>query len=199
MRFTVVLPLVVLFFACASRTPASSSNSAQLAFCPAAKFANCTEAKCTLNSDGQTYTCWCVEDTRYSATTLVDPPSVSCKQATATYLQSRYHPTTSYQLCDSNSTNQKWAWCLGVPCAPSTNPYDPNSKANINCQCTLVPSGVPLTPYIVTTSTWAAGNCSFQYWSSATPDDVTQMTTFLRMQPGLGNLAQPAVLQPPGH
>jgi hypothetical protein len=197
MRFTAVFPLVVLVFACASRTPAPASNSTQLAFCPAAKFANCTQAKCTLNNDEKTYTCWCVEDNRYSATVLLNPASSSCKQATSSYLQSRYYPTTSYQLCDSSSTNQKWAWCLGVPCAPGYNPSDPTGKANINCQCTLVPSGIPLTPYIVTTDTWAAGNCSFQYWSSATPDDVTQATTFLRMQPGLANLTAPAVLQPP--
>ena len=197
MRFRFVLPFLALSLACATRTPAPSSSSSQLAFCPAAKFANCTVAKCTLNSDQKTYTCWCFEDTRYSATTMANPPSSSCKAATPTYLQSRYHPTTSYQICNSNAANQNWAWCLGVPCTPSTNPADPTSTANINCQCTLVPSGIPLTPYIVTTDTWAADNCSFQYWSSATPDDVTQMTKFLAAQPGLGNLAQPKVLLPP--
>ena len=119
MRLRFVIPALALTLACATHPPAPSSSSSQLAFCPAAKFANCTEAKCTLNSDQKTYTCWCFEDTRYSATTMANPPSSSCKAATTTYLQSRYHPTTSYQICNSNAPNQNWAWCLGVPCTPS--------------------------------------------------------------------------------
>jgi hypothetical protein len=34
------------------------------------------------------------------------------------------------------------------------------------------------------------------YWSSATPGDVSAITSFLQTQPGLQNLPPPVVLQP---
>jgi hypothetical protein len=181
--------LVVLSFACATKPP-------QLAYCPPAPFANCTQARCTLQSDGN-YLCWCVQDTRYSATMWAGSQSASCKDATSTYLQSRYHPTTAYQECDSKAAVQTWAWCLGVSCKPSTNPDDPNSNENIACTCIPIPSGVQAVPYIVTTNTYNPDNCAFKYWSSATPSDVAEATSFLQKQPGLSGLKPPTLLKPP--
>jgi hypothetical protein len=34
------------------------------------------------------------------------------------------------------------------------------------------------------------------YWSSATPGDVTGITSFMQKQPGLGSLPSPVLLQP---
>ena len=51
--------------ACAVK-PVTAPAAPQFAFCPPAKFANCTVAKCQLQPNGN-YTCWCFEDDRYSA------------------------------------------------------------------------------------------------------------------------------------
>ena len=184
-----LVTLWLVSFSCASRPPV-------FAYCPPAKFANCTVAKCERKSDGN-YTCWCFEDDRYSATAWAGSQSASCIAATPTKLQSRYHPITAYQECGSTAPVQLWAWCLGVTCSRSTNPQDPNSTANVRCDCLAIPVDVPPIPYIVTTNTYAPANCNFRYWSSATPGDVSQITAFLQTQPGLSNLQQPVVVQPP--
>jgi len=182
-----IAPLALVFsFACATKPP-------QFAYCPPAPFANCTVAKCDLQSDGN-YNCWCFQDTRYSATAWAGSQSESCKDATPTYLQSRYHPTTAYQECGSTATVQTWAWCLGVSCKPSTNPNDPNGTANVLCTCIPIPSGVPAVPYVVTTNTYNPDNCAFKYWSSATTADVSQVTSFLQTK--VPNLAAPVVVKP---
>lgn len=174
----------------------SSSDSTDFAYCPPAKFANCTLAKCERTSDG-TYTCWCFEDDRYSATAWAGSQSASCKAATPTELQSRYHPIAAYQECDSSAPVQEWAWCLGVHCAPSTNPENQDSTANVRCDCQAIPASVPPVPYVVTTNTYRAENCAFEYWSSATPSSLGEVTSFLQKQPGLGNLSPPVVVEPP--
>jgi hypothetical protein len=202
------LLLVVLSFACATPrpvtsastptptpSPAPTSSSTGLAYCPPAKFANCTVATCTLEPDGK-YICWCFEDDRYSATAWMGSQSSSCVAASGGTLQSRYHPVTAYQECGSGAQVRQWAWCLGISCTLSKNP-DPNSNANVRCACLAIPPNVPPVPYVVTTDTYSADNCKFRYWSSATPADVSQITTFLQAQPGLGNLTPPVVLQPP--
>jgi hypothetical protein len=176
--------------------PASSSDAdaPQFAYCPRAKFANCTVAKCELTTNGN-FACWCFEDDRYSATAWKGSQSASCVAATPTTLQSRFHPITAYQECGAAAQVQEWAWCLGVSCTPMKNPQNPNSTANVRCDCTPIPKGVSHVPYIVTTSSYAADNCKVQYWSSATPNDVSQITAFLQKQ--VPDLVPPVVLSPP--
>jgi len=185
-----VLLLVALSLACATKPKTPS-----FAYCPPAKFANCTVAKCELTDKG--YACWCFEDDRYSATAWVGSQAKSCLQPAGNELQSRFHPTAAYQECGTNAPVQQWAWCLGVKCTRAQNPNDPNSTANVRCECTAIPTGVAAIPYVVTTNTYSAQNCAFRYWSSATPGDVSQITSFLQKQPGLGSLQQPVVLQAP--
>ena len=198
MKQSIVLAFVLFSFACATK-PTPTANTPQFAYCPPAKFANCTIAKCQRQPDGN-YTCWCFEDDRYSATAWNGSQAKSC-MTNSTTLQSRFHPITSYQECaDSKTQTREWAWCLGVSCTPSRNPEDPNSTANVRCDCLPIPANVPPFPYIVTTKTYAAENCTIGttglYWSSATPMDVTGITKFLQGQPGLENLTLPEVLQP---
>jgi hypothetical protein len=189
------LLLVVLSFACASTQP-PPSNSTSFAYCPPAKFANCTVAKCERKPDGN-YTCWCFEDDRYSATAWKGSQTTSCVAAASGKLQSRFHPIAAYQECGATAPTQQWAWCLGVTCTRSTNPNDPNSTANVRCDCLAIPANVPPVPYIVTTNTYSSENCRFQYWSSATPGDVSGITSFLQTQPGLGSVQQPAIIEEP--
>ncbi len=197
-RWTFLL-VAAFSFACATK-PVPTPAAPQFAFCPPAKFANCTLAKCQLQPNGS-YTCWCFEDDRYSATAWAGSQSLSCLTAAPAKLQSRFHPITSYQECtDPKTQTRQWAWCLGVSCRPSTNPEDPNSTANVRCDCLAIPANVPPFPYIVTTKTYAAENCTLGmsglYWSSATPGDVSTITSFLQKQPGHENLPPPVVLQP---
>ncbi len=198
MKRSTVLVFALFSFACATK-PTPTANAPKFAYCPPAKFANCTLAKCQRQPNGN-YACWCFEDDRYSATAWAGSQAKSC-MTNATTLQSRFHPVTSYQVCaDPKTQTTEWAWCLGVSCTPSKNPADPNSTANVRCDCLPIPANVPPFPYIVTTKTYAAENCTIgttgMYWSSATPTDVTGITKFLQEQPGLRNLLLPEVLQP---
>src|SRR5207244_3883886 len=119
----------------------------------------------------------------------------SCFAATDERLQSRFHPISSYQECTNPATDtREWAWCLGVKCTPGAN--------GPQCDCTKVPKGVPLFPYIVTEKIYSADACKIgltdKFWSSAAPQDVTKITAFLQKQPGLQNLTEPAVFTEPG-
>jgi hypothetical protein len=193
-----VLLFVMFSVACATKpaAPTSAPTAPVFAYCPPAKFANCTLAKCERKQDGN-YSCWCFEDDRYSATAWAGSQAKSCVAATKENLQSRYHPIAAYQECGTHAPVQQWAWCLGVSCTRSTDPKDPNSTANVRCECLAIPPNVPPIPYVVTTNTYSAQNCMFQYWSSATPIDVSQVTSFLQTHPGHENLKQPVVLERP--
>lgn len=188
-----VLLLVLFSFACATKPPATAPS---FAYCPPAKFANCTVAKCERKEDGN-FTCWCFEDDRYSATAWNESQDKSCLEARGRKLQSRFHPIAAYQECGTHAPVREWAWCLGVTCKLSKNPRDPHGNANVRCDCLAIPANVPPVPYIVTTNAWSAGNCLFRYWSSATPGDVSTITSFIQTQPGHENLKQPVVVEPP--
>lgn len=194
MRFRFAVLLIALS-ACATKpvvsTPASSTPS--LAYCPPAKFANCTVAKCELKPDGN-YSCRCFEDDRYSATAWAGSQQSSCVAASGNSLQSRYYPTKAYQLCETGAPVQQWAWCLGVMCTRDPNATDP--KDNVRCDCLAIPANVAPVPYIVTTDAYSPQNCAFRYWSSAIPSDVSQITSFLQKQPGLEHLQPPVLLNP---
>jgi hypothetical protein len=180
------LPIIALAFACCTVVPPPAP---QFVYCAPATFANCTIAKCSPKEGG--YSCNCFVDSRYSATAYVS----TCVPATATTAQSRFHPIESYQECTKpRQDSPAWAWCLGVKC---TRDSDPNSTA-VACDCTAVPAGVKPIPYIVVTPTFLPGACrdagAGLVWSSATPGNVSQITSFLQKQPGLQNLQPPVVI-----
>ena len=183
---------VLLALACGLAVRAASADAPaptpDFVLCPPATFANCTQAKCGPQGDG--YSCHCVLDDRYSATAY----SVGCVAATATTVQSRYHPIASYQQCANSGTDSpNWAWCLGFSCA-----IDANAQT-ATCACPKPP--VPPFPYVVTTATFLPDACkskaSGEVWSSATPDGVAQITAFLQQQPGHQDLKPPIVVTGP--
>ena len=179
-----IAALAVAAFALACRTAPPSSS--QFVYCPPAKFANCTTAKCEPTEGG--YACKCFLDDRYSATSSAS----SCVAASDTTAQSRYHPVQSLQQCTTPMTDSPiWAWCLGVSCTIREN-------GDVICNCTAPPSGVQAIPYIVVTSSYLPDGCKGagmgQVWSSATPDDVQQIMSFLRTQPGLQTLPAPVLV-----
>jgi hypothetical protein len=170
--------------------PAAPAATPEFVYCPPAKFANCTTAKCAPSGDG--YSCQCALDDRYSATAY----ALTCLPATATTVQSRYHPIDSYQECGDPSTDSpKWAWCLGYSCS-----IDANGNGAV-CNCTAPPNNVQLIPYVVTTKKFLPSACqasaSGEVWSSATPDGVAEITAFLQQQPGHQSLKPPIVVTGP--
>ena len=181
--FVVLAVLVVL---------ASSCKSSEFVYCKPATFANCTVAKCALNTEGTAYVCDCFVDNRYSATAK----SSTCKEGSDYELQSRFHPIESYQLCTTGQPDNKlWAWCLGMPCKTQPN------STSAQCECTFIPAGVPSIPYIVVTPTYVSTACEPNpggiVWSSATPDDVQSITEFLQeSHPELGIKLPVVVLNP---
>jgi len=84
-----------------------------------------------------------------------------------------------------------WAWCLGVSCTIS-------KKGEVSCDCTAVPANVPPLPYIVVTKKFLPDACKAnptgEVWSSATPGNVSQITSFLQQQPGRENLKAPVIV-----
>src|SRR5258708_2935295 len=168
--------------------PTSSTSQPEFVYCAPATFANCHQAKCTLKSSGD-YSCKCFLDDRYSATAYAS----GCQPATSSTAQSRYHPVESYQECTNPHTDtHAWAWCLGVSCTVS-------KKGDVECNCTPVPANVPPLPYIVVTSKFLPDACKTsptgKVWSSATPGNVSQITSFLEHQPGHEHLKAPVVVK----
>jgi hypothetical protein len=176
--------------------PAAAPNAApdaapEFVYCAPAKFANCTKAKCKPKPDGG-YSCDCHVDDRYSATAA----EFTCLPATATTVQSRYHPISSYQVCADRATDSPlWAWCLGYGCT-----IDASGK-RAWCDCPAPPANVPPFPYVITTPTFLPEGCASQangeVYSSATPDGVAQITAFLQQQPGHHDLEPPIVVPGP--
>src|SRR5258708_2498855 len=110
----VVLLLSPMQHANAAPPPPAPKPQPEFVFCAPAKFANCTKATCEPKGAG--YSCKCFLDDRYSATSYAS----TCKPASDSKAQSRYHPVESYQECTNpQADSHVWAWCLGVSCAIS--------------------------------------------------------------------------------
>ena len=165
---------------------AAADPADQFAFCPKATFADCTKALCKPLPGGSDYSCQCTIRHEYSATAA--GPN-ACMPATSTSVQSRYHPTKSYQICaDPGKDSPAWAWCLGVSCTID--------KRSANCTCTAPPRGVDHFPYVITRDTYRESLCrptpAGFIFSSAPPESVSCVTEFL--QKHVKNLQPPKVL-----
>jgi hypothetical protein len=62
------------------------------------------------------------------------------------------------------------------------------NSTSVACDCTVPPAGVKSFPYIVVNPAFLPDACQAsatgEVWSSASPDDVSQITAFLQQQPG---------------
>jgi hypothetical protein len=87
-------------------------------------------------------------------------------------IRSRYYPNfTSYSRC---SNNRPWAMCLDSPCI-----VDKNDKTKAQCTCPVVQGQGD---YLVKPGT---DQCSNGPISSATVDDLDQITDFMETRPEL--------------
>lgn len=136
-------------------------------------YALCTTAICKPAPGREGYVaCDCVVQHGYSA------GSKDCtgviKTAKGEMITSRYYPVQAYIRC---SNNQPWAFCLDSPCL--VDPKDPNKAT---CICNQVKNKGD---YVIVANESFANACTSSMYSSATVDDINQITEFLKGNPNL--------------
>jgi len=148
-------------------------------------FALCTSAKCTgqRTQSGLKVKCSC--DVKQAAYSVGTKPCSDVPQAPPTpgqLIPSRYSPITSTAVCPGNGV---WAFCLDKKCTVDQN------TAKATCECTLLRSPQR---YVVVAGTAADAMCTSAIWSSATVDQVLQVTAFLYEQNSPNLPAQPITI-----
>ena len=189
MRKTAVVAVLVgslCLFSCSKKSsPSNSSRSSSTESPPigaaspgaptptftvcSGTYALCTMAQCAPIA-GSKLVCGCDVKQGYSA------GSKSCGEVPpdAPYegqsIPSRYYPIKSMAVCPNSLP---WASCLDAPCTVDAD----LSKAK--CSCGQV--ATPTQSYVVVTDSYSASTCtSGIIWSSATVQDVLQITGFLQ-------------------
>jgi hypothetical protein len=84
-------------------------------------------------------------------------------------IRSRYYPVHSYAVC---SNDRPWAWCLDKPCI-----VDKNNPEAASCTCDVVKN---LGDYVIVTSNYTPNTCTTGVISSATVQQITQVTDYLK-------------------
>jgi hypothetical protein len=133
-------------------------------------FALCTTAKC-IAVPGQegTASCTCDVKTGYSA------GHESCQKAKevgARQLMSRYYPVKYHVIC---SNSRPWATCLDKLCT-----VDKDNPSKATCACSLAQNQGD---YVVVTQSYDQSTCSTGIVSSATVQQSSQITDFLKTRP----------------
>jgi hypothetical protein len=131
-------------------------------------FALCTIAHCSpIPGNAKEVACHCTVNHSYSA------GQQSCegvKQTSAgAQIRSRYYPVKSYAVCSNDRT---WAWCLDKPCT-----IDKNNPEAATCACDAVKN---LGNYVIVTSAATPATCTTGVISSATVQQITEVTDFLK-------------------
>lgn len=199
-RMFLFLSAVCFFFALtgnpqtkAKTQAATDPHSVPFAVCQGT-FALCTKAVCEPvilenPGGGKTvgFSCGCEVKTGYSAGANVPekdpcksvptaPPSVGQK------VPSRYSPIKGYVACNNK---RPWAWCLDAPCVvdhvDKKDPKDPK-KNTATCACWIA-TGAPYV-YGPPDDQYSQRGCDAEYISSATPEDLFQITEFLTTPAG---------------
>lgn len=136
-------------------------------------YALCTTALCDpLPGKAGFANCACQVKTGYSAGTKPCTGIIKTKAGKA--VSSRYYPVKDYVRC---SNNRLWAFCLDSPCV-----IDPENPEKASCICSLVKDKGD---YVVITDDNTKTSCTTGIYSSATIDDINQITAFLKQQPQL--------------
>jgi hypothetical protein len=150
-------------------------------------FALCTVAPCNaVPGSSKEAVCSCTVNSGYSVGQKAGQPAKAT--AAGEQIRSRYYPVQSYVICNND---RPWAWCLDKPCIISKN--NPNAAA---CTCNVVKN---LGAYVIVTNEYTPAACTKGIISSATVQQITQATDFLKKE---GTLLPPypiQVLTPPKH
>jgi hypothetical protein len=159
--------LFVVALAALAGSPAKVGDQTDFKVCKST-YALCTTTPCApVAGTKHTVSCACEVKTGYSA------GLEACQEPTDTsegkQIHSRYFPVKSYAVCGND---RPWAWCLDRPCTIDKD--DPTKAA---CACTSVKDQGP---YVIVTETYTDSTCTTGIISSATVDQITQVTDFLK-------------------
>jgi hypothetical protein len=137
-------------------------------------YALCTTAQCKVlpspPGSTPTYSCSCDVVQGYSAgaKSCAEVPPVTPPKA-GDKIPSRYYPVKSMAVCENN---RPWAMCLDSHCT-----VDKGLKT-ATCNCSQAPP--PTQPYVIVGDSFSESTCTTNIWSSATVEDVIQITGFLQ-------------------
>lgn len=169
----------------------TASNSAPAFAVCKGTFALCTEAVCdpviTTTADGKKeigFSCRCKVKVGYSAGANVsreDPCQTvpTALPSVGQEIPSRYAPIKSYVACNNK---RPWAWCLDAPCTVEHVDQRDPEKGRARCACRIA-TGKPYV-YVPSDGKYSQAGCDKEYISSATTDDVFQVTEFLTTPEG---------------
>ena len=136
-------------------------------------YALCTTASCTPAGDSSdTVVCDCDVKTGYSVG-MEDCSDVELTDD-GDSIKSRYYPVKSYAAC---TNDRAWAFCLDKTCV-----IDNDDPAKARCDCTIARDQGS---YVIVTDTYTEATCTTGIISSATVQDVDQVTEFLKSEPDL--------------
>jgi hypothetical protein len=165
MSRTSLVAVIVAF--CAVSVLSATARAQDFKVCKST-FALCTIARCDpLPGNDKQVACHCTVNNGYSVgqkacAGVKDTPN-------GTQIRSRYYPVHSYAVC---SNDRPWAWCLDKPCL-----VDKNNPQAASCTCDLVKN---LGDYVIVTSDYAANTCTTGVISSATVQQISQVTDYLK-------------------
>jgi len=131
-------------------------------------FALCTVAPCNaVPGSSKALACSCTVNNGYSVGQKPGQPITAT--AAGEQIRSRYYPVKAYVICDND---RPWAWCLDKPCTISKS--NPNAAT---CTCDEVKN---LGAYVIVTNQYTKAACTTGIISSATVQQITQATDFLK-------------------
>ena len=164
-KIAIFLPAVIAFaLAAVFIVPAHAQT---FKFCKS-EFALCTIAPCDpIPGNDKQVACHRTVNQGYSAG---QEPCQGVKETPeGQQIRSRYYPVKSYAVC---SNDRPWAWCLDKPCI-----VDKNNPEAALCTCDAVKN---LGDYVIVTGNYTPATCSTGVISSATVQQIEQVTDYLK-------------------
>lgn len=167
MKVRVALFLSVSIAFSMSPTVNTSARAQDFKVCEGT-FALCTIAPCDpIPGNDKQVACHCTVNHSYSAG---QQPCQGVKDTPdGQQIRSRYYPVHSYAVC---SNDRPWAWCLDKACM-----IDKNNPEAALCSCDVVKN---LGDYVIVTGNYTATTCTTGLISSATVQQITQVTDYLK-------------------
>jgi hypothetical protein len=167
MRVAMFLPVVMTFGLVSVSVFSATARGQDFKVCKST-FALCTIAPCDpIPENDKQVACHCTVNNSYSAGQ--DPCQGVKNTPKGQQIRSRYYPVHSYAVC---SNDRPWAWCLDKPCI-----VDKNNPQAASCACDVVKN---LGDYVIVTSNYTPNTCTTGVISSATVQQITQVTDYLK-------------------
>jgi hypothetical protein len=129
-------------------------------------YALCTTAQCKPGESSDELSCDC--EVRKGLSVGLESCKPEEKVDQGTEIRSRYFPVESYAIC---SNDRPWAWCLDKVCV-----IDPEDPQRATCACTVAEDQGP---YVIVTATYTEVTCQTGIISSATVQQIDEVTQFL--------------------